>query len=485
MTPIEIALLAVLAVVLLLIIIVIARAIAFKPKKVDVGNIEKVEVDEKKILSNFTDMIKCETLTLWDFDDPTNQVEHEKFISLLQERYKKVFEKCTFQRVNKFGLVLKLAGETANDGTIIMSHYDVVPFTKERWSVEPFGAEIKDGKVFGRGTLDNKATLLCSMEALEKILTENPDFKPKNDLYLTFGGDEESNGNCQQAIVKKFEDEGVHARLVFDEGGAIVQNVFPGVKQETAVIGLSEKGVANIELIVDSTGGHASTPSKDNPVNVLARALTKLEKNPMKPYITSPVAGMLDSLGRHSSFGLKLVFANMWLFNGLVKKLFTKLSTETNAMLTTTFAYTTLSGSMAHNVLPSRAVANLNIRISNNHSVEMVKKHLQDVIADDRVKLNVVFAYEPSPIADPKGYAYNTVKDVLHETYPEVLVSPYVMLAASDSRFYRTISDGTLKFAPFKMTKQQRGAIHGDDENIDIENLVRGTEFYVRLMKRV
>ncbi|MEG1805349.1 MAG: M20/M25/M40 family metallo-hydrolase [Clostridia bacterium] len=484
MTPLQIVLCAIAVLVVLLVAIVLVRTLNFKPKKIEIASSEKVKIDEKKVVEHFQTLLRFKTITVTDVENG-DYTEFEKLIEYIQKTYVNVFKACEFERVDKLGLVLKLKGKSSENSSVLMSHYDVVPVVEANWATAPFDAVIKDGRIFARGALDNKATMLCGLEGLEGILAKNPNFKPEFDLYFTFGGNEETSGASQQAIVAKFKKENVRPHLVLDEGGAIVKNIFPGVSEDIAVVGLAEKGVANLELTVVSGGGHASTPSKNNPVNVLARALVNIEKHPMKPFIVPPIAQMCDTLGRHSKFALKLVFANMWLFKGLVKKLFTVISTETNAMLTTTFAYTVLEGSNAHNVLPAQAKANLNTRIANNHDLDMVIAHLKKVINDDRVTITPVMAYNPSPMAAVDGFAFKTVERVLNEVYPEVIVSPYVMLAASDSRFYGEISSEVLKFAPFKMTKEQRGSIHGNNENIEISTLIRGVEFYNNLILKL
>ncbi len=463
--------------------IIFIRAICFLPPVVKAEETEILEIDENKVAEHFSEFIKCKTLTITEPEN-ADAPEHEKFIELIKKLYPKTFAKCEFTRIRKYGLVLKLKGKSDKNPTCIMSHYDVVPVTEENWEEDPFGGVIKDGKVIGRGTLDNKATLLCSMEAMEKTLENDIDFTPEDDIYFTFGGDEETAGLCQQMIVSKFEKENKKFKLVLDEGGAIVKNVFPGVSEEIAVIGLAEKGIANIELSVDSNGGHASTPSKNDPANVLAKALVALEKNPMKSEISSPISGMLDTLGRYTTFGLKLVFANMWLFKGLVKKIFEK-GLETNAMLRTTFAYTELNGSNARNVLPTTAKCNLNVRIISGDTIDTVVAHIKKVVNDDRVKVNVIMYSNPGPVADVADFGYQTVQATMHEVYPEVIVSPYIMLAASDSRFYGKVSDNTLKFAPLRMSAKQRKSVHGDNEMIEIDALKKGTEFYYALYKKL
>lgn len=463
--------------------ILLIRAVCFMPQIPTVEKTDVPEISEEELAEKFSRFLQCKTIT---FEDAPNvdSPEHEKFIALIKELYPKVFEKAEFKRVAKFGLVFRIKGKSDKNPSCIMSHYDVVPVSEENWIENPFGGVIKDGKVIGRGALDNKATLICSMEGMERLLEKDFSFTPEDDIYFTFGGDEETAGLCQQAIVKEFEEEGKKFKLVLDEGGAIVKDVFPGVKDEVAVIGLAEKGSANVELSVASNGGHASTPSKDNPTNVLARALVALEKHPMKSEISSPVSGMLDTLGRYSTFGMKVVFANMWLFKGLVKKIFEK-GNETNAMLRTTFAYTMMSGSNARNIVPTMSKCNLNIRIAPGDTIDTVVEHIKKVVNDDRVKIEVLMCSNPSPVASADDFGYKTVKQTMNEVYPEVVVSPYIMLAASDSRFYRNVSDNTLKFAPLRMSSAQRKSIHGDNEFIEINALKKGTEFYYGLFQKL
>ena len=473
---------AVIAVLIIFIAVILIRASLFKANEEKFAETKTTAFGEEKAIQNFCDMIKIKTISVLDRKNG-DYSHHKDFFNLLKERYPLIMKNATSIQIEKYGLIFKITGKSDEKPTVLMSHYDVVPVEGQKWDHDPFLGEVLDGYVYGRGTVDTKSSLLCICESTEILLEKG--FKPQNDLYLCFGGDEEIGGYTCTKMVNYLKNIGVKPTLVLDEGGAIVTNIFPGVSKESAVIGVGEKGMCNLELVCENAGGHASTPTKDNPAAVIAKAISKLEKNQMKPCLIAPVKEMLDVMGRNSKFSYKIIFANLWIFSPLVKKLFTKLSGETRALCQTTFAFTMLSGSMSHNVLPTTASVNINIRILNNNSMNDVLSHVAKVIKDDRVKINVYSSGEPSKMADTSSAGYQIVKETLKETFDDIIISPYLMLACSDSRHYGEISDVALKFAPFRLSKEERGSIHAANEKISIENIFGGINFYINLIKKL
>ncbi len=471
---------AILGIIVLLFLVCLIRALTFKPRAVEEIDGEKPLVDKNQAVEEFKKMLELKTISVTDKENG-DYTEHEKFIQLLKDTYPKVFAKFEFEVFDKIGLVFHLKGKTCENPTVLMSHYDVVPVSRDGWDTDPFTPTIIDDKIYARGAIDNKATLLCIMHSMETILEQNSNFLPENDLYFTFGGDEEISGPSQQKIVSVLKERGVKNTFVMDEGGAIVESFFPGLDTKIAVVGLAEKGMANVELTAKSTGGHASTPSKTDPLNMLARALVDLENNPMPLKIPTPIRGLLDTLGRSSKFGLKLVFSNLWLFEGLVKKIFSK-GGETRAMLTSTFAYTTIQASNAPNIVPTDATVNLNIRIAPGVTVDDVLAHIKKVINNDQISVNIVVASEASKTSSIENKGYKTIQKIMKKVYSDVLVSPYIMIAASDSRFYDQISDDVVKFAPFSLSKEMRKTVHGHNEHLELSSLVKGIEFYTLLI---
>ena len=480
MKPIHYVLIALGALIVLLLLIIIIKALCFKDKtnyNIDIP----FESNKDDIVSKLGELIKIQTVSHED----RNEIDFSKFqeyIDKTKELYPTVFEKCEFTQTKEYAIKLKLKGLSDEKPTVLMAHYDVVPVT-DGWKHDPFLGEVVDGYLYGRGSLDTKVTMACILSALEEALKIG--YVPLNDLYLCFGSNEEVYGDSQVKIIEEFKKEGIKPALVFDEGGGITTNAFPGVKEDTAFLGVVEKGMVNIKLSLDTNGGHSSTPRKNGPVIRLSKALTRLEKHPMKPQYAKCVKGLLNIMGRHCGFAYKLVFANMWLFSGLVKWLFTKLSADTRALVSSTFAFTTLNGGNQTNIIPNHVEANVNVRVAPFDTPEDVIKHVRKVIQDDDIQITASDINKMYPECSFDTVEYNIIKSTTIETYPNTIVAPFVMLGGTDGRHYNEISDCVIRFSPFKVTNEDRKGIHGLDEKIKVENLQKCLEFYQRLLTKI
>lgn len=481
MKPIDYVLLGILGVIVILIIIIFVRALLYKPKKEEKITVSKVDVDTKRAAYALGKMIKCKTVSNVD-DIGTDFKEFDKFVKVLKELYPTVFKKCKFEQEKDYGLCFTLKGKDSSKCNVIMAHYDVVPVTN-MWKHDPFLGEVIDGHVYGRGALDTKSTLAASLEALEDYLKKG--YVPFNDLYLCFGSNEEVFGESEVNRVKIFEKKNIKPILVFDEGGGIMQKAFPGVKKDAAMIGVTEKGMMNVTLSYDGNGGHSSTPKKNSPVVRLSKAIASLDSHPMKPKFTKTSLGLLDAMGRETTFGLKLIFANLWLFKGLVAKLFTKMSADTNALLATTFVPTIISGGNATNIIPNHCEVNINIRMSPLTNSKEVVKHITKVIKDKSIKVEIVKNGISYPETDIQGDAYKLISKVTKETYGDVVISPFIMLGGTDSRHFTKISDNVIRFSPMIVSGEDRKGIHGLDEKIKVEALGKMVEFYKRLLNNL
>ncbi len=470
---------AILAILAFLALVVIARAATFKPKNTQVKNISSPKVDIDHATESLRQMIRCKTISS-AHDVNANAEEFEKFRQLLARRYPNITAKCSLQRFDNSGILYHWKGEKSAKPTVLMSHYDVVPVEQGLWSKPAFDAILEDGVIWGRGTLDTKGTLCGVMEAVEQYIESG--FIPKNDIYLAFSGDEEVAGNGQPSIVEYFEQQGIKPALVVDEGGAVVENVFPGVSQPAALIGLGEKGMLNIELKVKSKGGHASSPPRHTPVGVLAQAVQKIENNPFTTQLTKPAAEMFDTLGRYSSFGYKILFANLWFFRPVLDLICTMRGGELNALMRTTCAFTCMQGSSAYNVLPPVASVAANLRLIGTDTVDSVKTRLEKLANNSDIEFTVISGNNPSVCSKTEGEAWDIVKNSVASTWPEAIVSPYLMVACSDSRHYGKISDCVYRFSAMALTKEERGEIHGHDERVPITKLEKVVEFYLKLI---
>lgn len=474
-----------LAVILILLAVFIAvlllRAALFRPKATPAEPIAPVEFDRQAAIDALQALIRCRTVSYYDHaleDDG----EFEKLIGLLPELYPNVFKVCTLTRLPDRALLFRWPGKKSEAPSVMMAHYDVVPVEEDGWEKPPFDGIVENGVLWGRGTLDTKATFNGVLSAANALIGQ--DFTPEQDIYFAFSGGEEINGKGASNIVQWFFDHHIEPALVVDEGGAVVEGVFPGVSAPCGLIGIAEKGMMNLTFSLQSGGGHASAPPPHTPIGKLAKACTCVEEHPFLLHITRPAAEMFDTLGRHSSFLYRLIFANLWLFKGVLDVICKKSGGEMNALLRTTVAFTQASGSKAPNVLPPNASMTANLRLNPSDSVDGAIEYIRRIIGDDTITLQPGDHMEPSPISETDCPAWNKVARAVSHTWKGCIVAPYLMVQCSDSRHYRDLSNHVYRFSAMDLTSEERRTIHGHNERIRLECIGRAVEFYIRLMQQ-
>ena len=471
----------ILALVVVFLAVVLIRAAMFKPKDSGKKEFEEVEFDRAAAVNALGELVKCRTVSYNDHS-LEDDAEFEKLIGKLPELYPNVVKTCHMQRFDDRGLLFHWKGKGDGKPSVLMAHYDVVPVEEENWTHPAFDAKIVDGVMWGRGTLDTKVTFNGILSAAENVIKQG--FTPENDIYFAFSGGEEVNGNGAKNIVKYFKDNGIELEMVVDEGGAVVEDVFPGVKQPCGLIGIAEKGMLNLEYSIASSGGHASAPAPHTPVGQLAIACTKVEAHPFKAHFTKPVLEMFDTLGRHSSFLYRMIFANLWCFGGVLDNMCKKSGGELNALMRTTVAFTQMSGSKAPNVIPPSVSMVSNLRLNPEDSVDGAVEYIRSVINDPAVKLTVGDHMEPSPISRTDCAGWERVSNAVAGTWKGCLVAPYLMVQCSDSRHYGEISDRVYRFSAMDLTAEERHTIHGNDEHIRLETIEHSVEFFIRVIKQ-
>lgn len=403
--------------------------------------------------------------------------EHERQFPLLHER-------LDLTRIDTHGLLFHWRGRSEDRPVVLMAHLDVVPVDDGApWQHPPFGAEIHDGAIWGRGTLDDKGQLVAVCEAVETLLEQG--FVPAQDVWLSFGCNEEVSGRAAPLAAEELSRRGVRPWFVLDEGGAIAAEAFPGVAAPVGVVGVTEKGVTSLELRVDGRGGHASTPARNGPTVRLARALTRLDRHQMAASVPDPTVELLRRMAPHAPRALRPLMANAAKLRPVLTRALIAAGPEPAAMTRTTFAITTLSGSPALNVIASTARAGVNIRIMVGDTVAGVLEHVRQTIGDDQVQVSVVDQNEPSPVSPIDDDAFRLIESTIGDVFPDAIAAPYVMMAATDSRFFTTICSRVYRFAPFRMTKAQRESIHSYDEHLGVDAFVDGVRWYRRLIERI
>ena len=471
----------ILGLVVIFIAVILIRTLTFKPLPQPKILDDSADFERDESIKALQELIKCKTVSYYD-SSLEDDNEFKKLISLLPSLYPNVFKVCEFNQLPDRALLFKWAGKDKGKPTVLMAHSDVVPVEEQSWEKPPFDAIIEDGILWGRGSLDTKVTFNGVLFAANTLINEG--YVPENDIYFAFSGGEEVNGNGAVNIVNYFKENGIEPALVVDEGGAVVENVFPGVKAPCAMVGIAEKGMLNLTFSVKSNGGHASSPAPHTPIGILSRACCKVENNPFKMHITKPAAEMFDTLGRNSNFVFRMIFANMWLFKGVLNMICKKSGGELNALLRTTVAFTQSEGSNAPNVIPPSATMTANLRLNPKDTVDSAVEYIRKTIGDDNVELILGSNTNPSRISQTNCEAYNKVASAVANTWKGCIVSPYLMVQCSDSRHWGVISDKVYRFSAMDLTSEERKTIHGHNERIRLETANSAVEFYIRLMKQ-
>jgi len=355
------------------------------------------------------------------------------------------------------------------------------PGTLHEWLQGPFSGAIDQGFIWGRGTLDCKNQMIGVLEAAETLLEH--DFSPERTILFAFGHDEEIGGkNGAQQIVAWMQQQGIRAAAVLDEGGAILKGGFPGIDGCAAVIGPVEKGHIDVRMTVTGTPGHASTPPGHTTIGILARAITRIESNPMPAHVDR-VLPMFRGLGESLPFAYRLIFANHWLFGGILRRIL-EANPQMNASIRTSIAATMIHGGVKENILPHEVCANLNIRLLPGDAIKDVLDHLQRVVRDNRIKfeLHGNSCTEASLDSPDNGEVYNSIRTSIRQIFGPIPVTSYIMLGGSDARHYSLISDHIYRFSPEILSTEDLDRVHGINERKSVEGQTEAVRFFMVLI---
>ena len=420
-------------------------------------------------------LVRVPTISIRDGRD---EAAFDAFRALLAEMYPLTHKHLDRELAAGGSMLLRWPG---GDGpsTLLMAHYDVVPVGGQEWSRAPFGGDIDDGAVHGRGSLDDKGALFVILEAVESLLAEG--HSPGGDVYLSFGDDEELGGPHAHQVADLLDSRGVRADRVIDEGGAVVVGMLPMVAGHLAMIGVTEKGIAIVRLTARNQGGHASAPPKNGATAQLARAIVKLERQPFPTRSNRVVVDMVKTLANRMPKPIAALVSAR-LAEPLVAPLLRRLGGAAGALTHTTVAVTMLQGSPAPNVLAHEATASLNVRIAPGETVASTRARLETILRGTGVEVEVCDGTDPAPISPTNGTSYQLITTALAKSHPNALPVPYVMVQASDSRHFTGICGDIYRFMPFVISAGQLASIHGADESIDISALEKGVEFYRQII---
>ena len=468
------------AAILVFIVIILIRTLQFKPRDIEEREVDDINFDYETAIKNLQKLIKCKTVSYFDHSLEDDK-EFNKLVRMLPKLYPNVCKKLTLTKFDGRALLFHWKGKTKGDPAVFMAHYDVVPVEEENWTRPAFEGLIENNIMWGRGTLDTKVTFNGILSAGEHLLSKG--FTPTHDVYFAFSGGEEVNGPGAKNIVDYFQKNNITPSFVLDEGGAVVSDVFPGLKQPCGLVGIAEKGYINMTLSVKSAGGHASAPKPHTPIGVLAKACNDIENNPFPIRFTDPVLKMFNELGRRSTFLYRMIFANLWAFGWILDLICKKSGGQINALLRTTCAFTQAKGSNAANVIPPSASMTANMRLSPADTIDSAIDYIKKVINNPNIEITLSDPENPSRISVTDCDGYRWIMNAIEDTWKGCVTAPYLMVQCSDSKHYGVISDRVYRFSATDLTNEEMNSIHGNDEHIRLETIKRSVEFFIRVMR--
>jgi carboxypeptidase PM20D1 len=466
--------------------VLVTRTLAFHSRQAVVAPVAAEPLDSMALAQRLAGALTFKTVSYQDssaFDGPV----FEGFQRYLEDSFPKVHATLKREQVNGYGLLYEWTGSDSTLAPLVLlAHQDVVPIepgTEGHWTEPPFGGHIAGGYVWGRGALDDKGSLVGVLEAVEHLLASGA--QPRRTVYLAFGYDEEVGGRRGAAhIASLLASRNVHPMFVLDEGGVLATGLMPGVSRPVALVGIAEKGYLTAELTVQAAGGHSSMPPAETAVGILAAGIARLEARPMASAIRGPTAEMFDYVGPEMPFGQRLAIANRWLFGRLLASRFGN-TPYGNAMLRTTTAPTVFQAGVKENVLPSSARALVNFRILPGDSVAGVLAHVRDVVNDSRITVGAyqTSVAEPSPVTSVDAEPFQLLSRTIRQTIPGAIVTPWLVVAGTDSRHYTTLTPNVLRFVGATIGNDDLRRIHGTDERIGVQDYVNVVRVYVQLLR--
>lgn len=458
-------------------------AFYFKDKQVSVTQqpIEYVP-DINAAAQRLSQAIQFNTLST---DDVSRQysAEFTGLITHLKNSYPNLWRTFPPRFISNHSLLFHFKSSSpASNPIMFLAHTDVVPVDEEtsaQWHFPPFSGAIVDGNIWGRGTIDNKSSVLALLEVLEYMLLN--DIVPPRDIYLAFGHDEEIGGTEGAAkIAAHLAQQGTSFEFILDEGGVITEDIMPGIDQPLALIGVAEKGFVNFKLTTEGTGGHSSQPPTHTAAGVIAQAVVDIENSPF-PADLSFMEMTFDKIGYHATLDMKLPFSNLWMLQPVVESAMLA-NRATAASIRTTAAVTMLKGSSKSNILPTEASAVVNYRIFPGTTIAEIQKNLANVIANEQINITPFMGTEPSAVSPADNQNFRLLERTIRRFDENILVAPYLVIAGTDAKHYHGLSDSIYRFAMVRFTPQSLSRIHGINEHISFEDYHRLMQFYYLLM---
>lgn len=478
------ALAAVLVLVLVLAGVLVLRATRLASRQVPAERVAFVPVDADAAARRLAAAVRHPTISHFE-GQGDDRAAFLAFHDFLAKTFPAAHAATTRERVADLSLLYTWKGrDPALAPVLLLAHQDVVPVpegAEASWTHPPFAGEIANGYVWGRGSMDDKGNLMAILEAVELLAAQG--FQPERTVMLAFGHDEEVGGTGAQAVAALLASRDVRPEYVLDEGMAVISGMIPGLARPVALVGIAEKGYLSLRLVVEQKGGHSSTPPRHTAAGLLATAIHNLERAPLPASIDGAVRDLFGYVAPELPLSLRVVFANLWLFEPLVKRQLA-VNPGTNASMRTTTAVTMLSGSPKDNVLPSRAEAVVNFRLKPGDETEEVIAHVQSAVGVTEVRVEPLRdPREASPVSPVDSPDFARLQRVIRQVFPEAIVAPTLVLGGTDARHYGKVATDIYRFGPYRFDPSDLARAHGIDERVAVRDHADAIRFYAQLLR--
>ncbi len=442
-------------------------------------------VDTARAAQSLSRAIQIPTISL----EPGVVSDADAFAALrlhLAQTYPRVHAAMTREIVAGQSLMFALAGsDPALAPMVFLAHQDVVPVeagSEDQWAHPPFSGAIADDAVWGRGSMDDKGSLIALMEAMEALLAQG--FAPRRSVIFAFGHDEEVMGAGAVAMAALLQQRGVRAWFVLDEGSATVED-FPLTGSPVALIGIAEKGYMTVRVTAAGEGGHSSMPPADTAAERLSRAILAIRARPFPGGAQqAPVSDMLRALYPALGLAPRLAIANQWALGGALNDQVSATAAG-NALMRTTIAPTVLGGGTKENVLPQEVYAIVNLRLHPRDAPEAALSYLQASVAGIE-GVTIAFEGDPtaaSPVSSVTADSYALLHAAVGAHAPAgAPIAPMLVLGATDARHYANVAENVYRYFPMMERQADLSRIHGNGERLSLVNLERMIGFYAQVI---
>ncbi len=417
-------------------------------------------------------MIQCKTVSVKDSYDDAEFAKLRDVMVELFPTVHKTAEKITF---SDDCWIYKIKGADETRNIMLMSHHDVVEVSGE-WEHEGFSGEICDGKIWGRGTVDTKTPLFAEFSALEELLNEG--FVPPCNIWLGSSHNEELGGDGIPLALEYFKENNITFEVILDEGGALIEPPLAGMKADKCgMVAVHEKGRIYLNCTATAGNGHASLTAgaKATPVERMSSFINEVMTNDIFIRRLNPqVEAMFKHMAPYLKFPMNMLLSNLWLFGGIIKKVMPKINAQAGGLIGTTCTFNKIEGSSEAKQCTAKAF----VRPVDEKDFEADLNKFKEIAKKYDIEVEMTEDSEYHAPADMSKSQFEYTMNCIGEVFPQYPASPFILPAGTDARTLTDVCECVLRFAPIRLSAQQLGSVHAENENIDIDSVANCVAFY-------